>query len=56
MLLSAYSKYLSIHNTLALAVWIIENNNPDACDPFSVLKNKKFFLAITNGFTFVQIT
>ena len=31
---------------IALAVWIIENNTPDACAPFSVLENKKFFLAI----------
>ena len=40
-----------MHNPFALAVWIIENNMPDACAPFSVLENKKFFLAITKGFT-----
>ena len=40
-----------MHNPFALAVWIIENNTPDACAPFSVLENKKFFLAITKGFT-----
>ena len=40
-----------MHNQFALAVWIIENNTPDACAPFSVLENKKFFLAITKGFT-----
>jgi hypothetical protein len=51
MLFKTYSRYLSIHNPFAFAVWIIENNNPDACVPFSVLENKKFFLAITKGFT-----
>ena len=40
-----------MHNPFALAVWIIENNTPDACAPFSVLENKKFFLVITKGFT-----
>ena len=51
MLLKAYSKYLSMHNPLALAVWIIENSSPEAWAPFSVLENKKFFLEITNGLT-----
>ena len=40
-----------MHNPFVLAVWIIETNTPDACGPFSVLENKKFFLAITKGFT-----
>ena len=40
-----------MHNPFALAVWIIENNTPDACAPFSVLENKKFFFVITKGFT-----
>ena len=51
MLFNTCSKYLSTHKPLAIAVWIIENNNPDANAPFSVLENKKFFLDITNGFT-----
>ncbi len=51
MLLSACSKFLSIHKPLALAVCIIENNTPEACAPFSVLENKKFFPDITNGLT-----
>ncbi|RIA75440.1 hypothetical protein EI71_01530, partial [Anaeroplasma bactoclasticum] len=51
MLLKAYSKYLSIHKPFAFAVWIIENSSPEAWAPFSVLENKKFFLAITKGFT-----
>ena len=50
-LFKTYSRYLSIDNPFAFAVWIIENNTPDACAPFSVLENKKFFLAITKGFT-----
>ena len=40
-----------MHNPFALAVWIVENNKPDACAPFSVLENKKFFFALTKGFT-----
>ena len=36
-----------MHNPFSFAVCIIENNKPDACAPFSVLENKKLFLAIT---------
>ena len=40
MLVKIYSKYFSTQRPLAFAVWIIENNNPDALAPFVVLKNK----------------
>lgn len=40
MLVKIYSKYFSTQRPLAFAVWIIENNSPDALAPSIVLENK----------------